>query len=305
MDASAGEVATPLLELGEFSGPLDLLLTLARAQQIDLARISLLDLINQLAAALQQAGIMLGEKGDWLVMGAWLVLLRSRLLLPAQQAAEDEAHHLRDRLLDLHAAQALAAWLDHRPRLGHGVLRRGSKQGGGISLDLAQPERPVFPFDDDGHPVLYCGKLPVRVRRDGREGPQSFAVGRPPLFPYTPEGDRIAVHAGHGEGNLAVEIIAPLVVCGGGYEAAAPCERRPEHPGRGHSLGAGIDRLARLLQILREVRHHSPLEGVKLALSARMQPDHGRVLRRRHVPRWLEIRQRVHSREQPGDELRG
>ena len=80
-----------------FDGPLALLLRLARAQQIDLARLSLPDLLDQLAAALQQAGptTPLGEKGDWLVMASWLLLLRSRLLLPAatagQQAAEDEA----------------------------------------------------------------------------------------------------------------------------------------------------------------------------------------------------------------------
>ena len=54
-------------------------------------------------------------------MASWLVLLRSRLLLPAatafQQAAEAEALRLRERLADLQAAQALAAWLDHRPLL--------------------------------------------------------------------------------------------------------------------------------------------------------------------------------------------
>ena len=76
------------------------------------------------ADALQQAGPVtsVGEKGDWLVMASWLVLLRSRLLLPAatavQQAAEAEALRLRERLADLQAAQALAAWLDHRPLLG-------------------------------------------------------------------------------------------------------------------------------------------------------------------------------------------
>jgi segregation and condensation protein A len=138
-----GEGPTPRLALAGFDGPLALLLTMARANQIDLARISLPDLIDQLAAALQQAGpaTPVGEKGDWLVMASWLVLLRSRLLLPGatagQQAAEDEAHRLRERLVDLQAAQALAAWLDHRPLLGHDVFARGQPELLGLAIETS------------------------------------------------------------------------------------------------------------------------------------------------------------------------
>jgi segregation and condensation protein A len=68
-----------------FAGPLDHLLALARAQTIDLAAISLTALLDQLAEALRQApaSVPLGQKGDWVVMAAWLVQLRARLLLPA------------------------------------------------------------------------------------------------------------------------------------------------------------------------------------------------------------------------------
>ena len=48
----AGEGPTPRLALDGFDGPLALLLAMARANQSDLARISLLDMIEQLAAAL-------------------------------------------------------------------------------------------------------------------------------------------------------------------------------------------------------------------------------------------------------------
>src|SRR5208337_1275411 len=51
----AGEGASPVLALDGFSGPLDHLLTLARAQRIDLSRISLTTLVEQLARALRQA----------------------------------------------------------------------------------------------------------------------------------------------------------------------------------------------------------------------------------------------------------
>jgi segregation and condensation protein A len=79
------------------------------------------------------AATPLGQKGDWVVMAAWLVQLRSRLLLPAdlpeQQKAEAEADQLRHRLVDLQAMQALARWLDDRPQLGRDVFTRGCPEG--------------------------------------------------------------------------------------------------------------------------------------------------------------------------------
>ena len=67
-----GEGPTPRLALDGFDGPLALLLAMARANQIVLACISLPDLIDQLAAALQQAGpaTLVSQKGDWLVMAS-------------------------------------------------------------------------------------------------------------------------------------------------------------------------------------------------------------------------------------------
>ena len=127
----AGEGGSPELRLDGFAGPLEFLLRVARAQQVDLAVLPILDLVEQLAQALQRAParLPLGQKADWVVMGAWIVLLRSQLLLPAetpvQQEAESEAGALRERLLALQDAQALAAWLDRRPVLGRDVFARG------------------------------------------------------------------------------------------------------------------------------------------------------------------------------------
>jgi segregation and condensation protein A len=126
-----GEGASPVLTLDGFNGPLDQLLTLARAQQIDLLRISLTTLVAQLADALRQAAgkIPLGQQADWVVMAAWLVQLRTRLLLPAdapaQKEAAAEAEQLRTRLSALQAMRALAGWLEQRPQLGHDVFARG------------------------------------------------------------------------------------------------------------------------------------------------------------------------------------
>jgi segregation and condensation protein A len=139
--ASAGEGGSPFLTLDGFSGPLDHLLVLARAQKIDLVGISLTALIDQLTAALRQApaATSLGEKGDWVVMAAWLVQLRTRLLLPAdapgQKEAAAEADQLRGRLVALEEMQALAFWLEQRPKLGHDVFARGQPELFGVSVE--------------------------------------------------------------------------------------------------------------------------------------------------------------------------
>ncbi len=86
------------------------------------------DLVDQVVATLAWH-VPLPQRADWLVMGAWLVQLRSRLLLPAaapaRQAAEGTVGQLRERLLGLAGIQALAGWLDTRPQLGRDTFARG------------------------------------------------------------------------------------------------------------------------------------------------------------------------------------
>jgi len=125
----------PVLALDGFAGPLDRLLALARAHRVDLARLSLQHLVDQLVAALGVAA-PLERKGDWLVMASWLVQLRSDLLVPAnpaqQRAAEADAARLQRQLLALREVQALAAWLRRRPQLGHQVFARGRPEPLGL-----------------------------------------------------------------------------------------------------------------------------------------------------------------------------
>jgi segregation and condensation protein A len=52
---AGGERGSPFLTLDGFAGPLDHLLTLARAQKIEIGKISLAALVDQLVAALRQA----------------------------------------------------------------------------------------------------------------------------------------------------------------------------------------------------------------------------------------------------------
>src|SRR4051794_20360412 len=73
-----------VLRLEGFEGSMDLLLDLARAQKVDLAKISILSLVDQYLAVIEGAKrVRLELAADWLVMAAWLTWLKSRLLLPA------------------------------------------------------------------------------------------------------------------------------------------------------------------------------------------------------------------------------
>ena len=65
---------------------MDLLLDLARSQKVDLAKISILSLVDQYLAVIERARrIRLELAADWLVMAAWLTWLKSRLLVPAHR----------------------------------------------------------------------------------------------------------------------------------------------------------------------------------------------------------------------------
>src|SRR5580693_6736262 len=120
------------VHLEGFEGPLDLLLDLARTQKVDLAKISILALVEQYLAVIEGARrVRLELAADWLVMAAWLAWLKSKLLLPAgadTEEAETAADVLAARLRDLSAIRAAAVWLSGQPQLGHEVFARGAPE---------------------------------------------------------------------------------------------------------------------------------------------------------------------------------
>ncbi len=130
--ASGAASDSLLVRLEGFEGPLDLLLDLARTQKVDLAKISILALVEQYLAVIEGARqIRLELAADWLVMAAWLAWLKSKLLLPAgaeAEEAETAADVLAARLRDLQAMRAAALWLGTRPRLGVEVFARGAPE---------------------------------------------------------------------------------------------------------------------------------------------------------------------------------
>ena len=122
------------LNLDGWEGPLDLLLNLARAQKVDLAQISILELVDQYIAYVGEArALKLEIAADYLVMAAWLAFLKSCLLLPkdpeADPSPEEVAWRLQMRLQRLDAMREAGARLMGRDRLGRDVFRRGAPEG--------------------------------------------------------------------------------------------------------------------------------------------------------------------------------
>ena len=119
------------VNLDGFEGPIDLLLTLARDQKVDLTKIAILPLAEQFLIFVNSAHkIDLEIAADYLVMAAWLTYLKSRLLLPdpePEQADEtiDMTDALRYQLQRLEAMQQAAKSLSSRPKLGQQRFVRG------------------------------------------------------------------------------------------------------------------------------------------------------------------------------------
>ena len=122
------------LDLDGWEGPLDLLLTLARGQKVDLAKISILALVEQYLAFISDAKkLKLEIAADYLVMAAWLAYLKSCLLLPKDEEAdpspEELAVRLQLRLQRLNAMREAGARLLGRDRIGRDVFLRGAPEG--------------------------------------------------------------------------------------------------------------------------------------------------------------------------------
>lgn len=134
--AIAGIEGQLLLDLEGFEGPIDLLLSLARDQKVDLAKISILALADQYLAFIQVAQrISLEIAADYLVMAAWLAYLKSRLLLPEEEDGGEQptgaqmAEALAFQLRRLESMQDAGVRLFARPLLGRDTFLRGAPEG--------------------------------------------------------------------------------------------------------------------------------------------------------------------------------
>ncbi len=131
----ADDLDTLLLNIDGYEGPIDLLLDLARKQKVDLAKISILQLVRQYLVFIERAkALNLELAAEYLVMAAWLTYLKSRLYLPRDEnseepSAEEMAGALQFQLQRLEAMQKCAEQLFTLPLLGQTVFARGMPEG--------------------------------------------------------------------------------------------------------------------------------------------------------------------------------
>ncbi len=176
LDGIAAPADEPLIvELEGFEGPLDLLLSLARNQKVDLLRISVLKLADQYLAFMESARHhRLELAADYLVMAAWLTYLKSRLVLPQAVpetvGAEEMAAQLRWRLARLQTMREAAARLFARDLLDRDVFARG------------QPEPVVVVRTRSNADTLYDLLSAYASQRTRKVAIANYQMPRPPVF---------------------------------------------------------------------------------------------------------------------------
>jgi len=101
-----------VVQLDEFSGPLDLLLHLLREEQIEIADIPIARIADQFLTAIHDLG--LNQAADYLDMASRLVRLKAQMLLPRrleEDGWEDPRAELVRRLLEYQQIREIAVWL--------------------------------------------------------------------------------------------------------------------------------------------------------------------------------------------------
>ena len=122
------------IEIPNYSGPLEVLLDLAKAQKVDLTKISITKLADQFLDYIKQAkDLNLELASEYLLMATWLAYLKSKLLLPEDEEdnfkASEVAEKLKLQLKKLELIRLLSDQLVKKDRIGVNIFYRGMKGG--------------------------------------------------------------------------------------------------------------------------------------------------------------------------------
>ena len=122
------------IKIDNYSGPLELLLDLAKSQKVDLANISVTQLADQFIEFINKAKkINLDLASEYLLMATWLTYLKSKLLLPEIEEddfkASEVAERLKLQLKKLELIRLLSDELLKEKKLGTDVRMRGMPGG--------------------------------------------------------------------------------------------------------------------------------------------------------------------------------
>ena len=122
------------VELSSYTGSLEILLDLAKAQKVDLEKISVTRLADQFHEfIIKSKDLNLELASEYLLMDTWLTYLKSKLLLPESDEEEfkalEVAEKLKLQLKKLELIRLLSSQMLSKKRLGRDVFMRGSKSG--------------------------------------------------------------------------------------------------------------------------------------------------------------------------------
>jgi segregation and condensation protein A len=122
------------IKIDNYSGPLEVLLDLAKAQKVNLADISISQLADEFIDFIKNAEkLNLDLASEYLLMATWLAYLKSKLLLPDDEEedfkASEVAERLKLQLKKLELIRLLSDQLQKKKRLGIDVHMRGMKGG--------------------------------------------------------------------------------------------------------------------------------------------------------------------------------
>ena len=121
------------VEIPNYSGPLEVLLDLAKTQKVDLAEISIAKLADQFLEYIKNENLNLETASEFLLMATWLAYLKSKLLLP--EVDEDDfkalevAEKLKLQLKKLELIRILSDKMLQKKRLGVHIFTRGMQGG--------------------------------------------------------------------------------------------------------------------------------------------------------------------------------
>ena len=122
------------VDIPNYSGPLELLLDLAKTQKVDLLKISITKLADQFLDFIKDnKDLNLEVASEYLLMATWLAYLKSKLLLPEEEdddfKALEVAEKLKIQLKKLELIRILSSQMLKRKRLGVHIFNRGMKGG--------------------------------------------------------------------------------------------------------------------------------------------------------------------------------
>ena len=122
------------IDIPNYSGPLEVLLDLAKSQKVDLAEISITKLADQFLDYIKNSkDLDLESASEYLLMATWLAYLKSKLLLPAEDdddfKALEVAEKLKIQLKKLELIRILSDQMLKKKRLGVHIFTRGMKGG--------------------------------------------------------------------------------------------------------------------------------------------------------------------------------